>query len=69
MCKYRDIVRADGTDGTGAIHKLRNAVGVGGWSAKVLLLQSLVWYFINKMTVKALPWVGGWSKNSENCVT
>ena len=25
----------------GAVHKLRNAVGLGGWLAKVLLLQNL----------------------------
>ena len=38
----------------GAVHKLRNADGVGGWSAKVLLLYILVRYVINKMTAKTL---------------
>ena len=53
----------------GPIHKLRNAHGVGGWSAKALLLQSLVRYDINKVKAKTLLWVGGWLKNSEKCVT
>ena len=53
----------------GAVHKLRNTDGVGGWSAKVLLMQSLVWYVIDKMAAKTLLWVGGWSKNSEKYAT
>ena len=45
----------------GGVHKLRNAVGVDGWSAKVLLLHSLERNLINKMTTKTLlyRWVGG----------
>ena len=38
----------------GAVNKLRNVDGVGGWSAKALLLQSLIWYVINKMTAETL---------------
>ena len=34
------------------VHKLRNTDGVDGWSEKVLLRQSLVWYAINKMKAK-----------------
>ena len=37
-----------------AVHKLRNAAGVGGWSAKALLMQSLIWHVINTMTAKTL---------------
>ena len=33
----------------GVVHKLRNADWVGGWSAKALLLYSLVWYVIDKI--------------------
>ena len=55
--------------GQGAIHILRNAVGVGGWSFKALLLESLLRYVINKMMAKALPQVDGWSKNCKNLST
>ena len=46
----------------GVVHKLSNAVGLGGWLSKALLLQSLLRYVINKMRAKVLPyvrWVGG----------
>ena len=39
----------------GVIHKLHNAIGVGGWPAKVLLLHTLVLYVISKMMDKTLP--------------
>ena len=42
-----------------AVHKLRNADGVGGWSAKGLLMQGLLSNFINKMTTKTLLRGGG----------
>ena len=49
------------------IHKLRNTDGVGGWSAKASLLQSLVWYFINKMRPKNYyRWHTGWIRASEH---
>ena len=38
----------------GVVHKLRKTVGVGGWSAKALLMQSFIWHVINKMTDKTL---------------
>ena len=46
----------------GVFQKLCNAVGVSGWFSKVLLLQSLSRYVIDKMTAKVSPhvrWVGG----------
>ena len=59
MSIVKKVVEMACNKGLGAVHKLRNADGVGGWSAKELLLQSLVWCVIDKMTTKTLLWVGG----------
>ena len=40
----------------GAVHKLRNTVGVGGH--KRITIVELVWYDINRMTAKTLLKVG-----------
>ena len=39
---------------TGAVHKLRNAIGVGGWLANALLVETLVWWVISKIKAKVL---------------
>ena len=46
-------------------HKMRNAIGVGGWSAKALLLYTLVWQVISKMIAKTLLWVSVYSRDGE----